>query len=313
MMKRMPALISRSRFAGITISISLLMFGSAAVHAQRKVLRVDPQSTDPAIEEVHGPHVALYDPQAASNHLLFVFFVGTNGKAEGSLKIDTAFAKMGYHAIGLDYEDKVVAASCAPSLDVDCFDNYRKAIVTGAPVSKSIQVSRTNSILNRLQKLLVYLDKQDPDGGWGEFVVDGQPVWSRMVLAGHSQGSGHAAYIAKMYEVGKVLMFSGPQDYLAKLGRSAPWQSLPSATPQSRYYAFLNLYDPFHEKYQVANCSVLMGESDPRTLMVTPGEAIHGDYRILVNTLREHPHGTTIQPEFENVWDYLGTVGGVEK
>jgi len=224
------------------------------------------------------------------------------------LKIDTAFAKLGYHAIALDYEDKVVAASCAPSPDIACFDNYREAIVTGAPVSERISVSRANSILNRLQKLLVYLAKQYPDGGWGEFVDDGQPVWNRIVVAGHSQGSGHAAYIAKMYKVDKVLMFSGPQDYLTDLNKPAPWQARPSATPQSRYYAFLNLYDPFNVHHQIANCMVLMGLSNPQTPMVEPGKAIHGHYQILINTINQQPHGTTIQPEFENVWDYLGTI-----
>jgi hypothetical protein len=298
----------RSYLAGITAALLVLASGSVVLHAQMKVLHVDPKETDSAIEAVHGPHLVLYDPQAASNHRLFVFFVGTGGKAEGSLKIDTAFAKLGYHTIGMDYEDKVLAASCAPSTDIACFDHYREAIVTGAPVSERINVSRADSILNRIQKLLVYLTKQDPDGGWGEFVADGQPVWSRIVVAGHSQGSGHAAYIGKMYKVDKVLMFSGPQDYLTGLDKPAPWQARSSATPQSRYYAFLNLYDPFNVHHQIANCMVLMGLSKPETPTVEPGKAIHGHYQILINTITQQPHGTTMQPEFENVWDYLATV-----
>ena len=299
----------RSRLTAIATALLLSLSASTTLHAQLKVLHVDPKDTDPTIETVQGPHLALYDPQAASNHRLFVFFVGTNGKAEGSLKIDTAFAKLGYHAIALDYEDKVVAASCAPSPDIACFDNYREAIVTGTPVSERINVSRANSILNRLQKLLVYLAKQYPDGGWGEFVADGQPVWTRIVVAGHSQGSGHAAYIGKMYKVDKVLMFSGPQDYLTELNKPAPWQARPSATPQSRYYAFLNLYDPFNVHHQIANCAVLMGLSNPQPPTIEPGAAIQGNYQILINTSHQQPHGSTIQPEFENVWDYLGTIG----
>jgi hypothetical protein len=303
--------MSRSKLVSRVVpGLLVLAVGSVALQAQMKVLHVDPRDTDPAIEAVHGPHLALYDPQAPSNHLLFVFFVGTGGRAEGSLKIDTAFAKLGYHAIGLDYEDKVMAASCAQSTDAACFDHYREAIVTGAPVSERIQVSPANSILNRMQKLLVYLAQHDPDEGWGEFVADGQPVWSRIVVAGHSQGSGHAAYIGKMYKVDKVLMFSGPQDYLTELGKPAPWQARPGATPPSRYYAFLNLYDPFDVHHQVANCMELMGLSKERTLLVAPGKAIHGDYQILINTISQQPHGTTIQPEFENVWDYMAMAGG---
>ena len=297
----------RSHLATITTALLLSLSASLTLHAQMKVLHIDPKDTDPTIETVQGPHLALYDPQATSNHRLFVFFVGTGGKAEGSLKLDTAFARLGYHAIALDYEDKVVAASCASSQDAACFDNYREAIVTGAPVSERITVSRPNSILNRLQKLLVYLAKQDPDGGWDEFVDNDQPIWNRIVVAGHSQGSGHAAYIAKMYKVDKVLMFSGPQDYLTSLDKPAPWQSRPSATPQSRYYAFLNLYDPFNVHHQIANCARLMGLSNPQPPTIEPGAPIHGNYQILINSSKQQPHGSTIQPEFENVWNYLGT------
>ncbi len=274
-----------------------------------KVLRVDPQQTDAAIEEVQGPHIALYDPQVASAHRLFLFVVGTGSKAESSLPIDSAFAKWGYHAISLDYEDKVPAVACAHGLDIACFDHYRDAIITGAAVSDKISVDRANSILNRLQKLLVYLVKQDPDGGWGEFVDNGQPVWSRIVVAGHSQGSGHAAYLGKMFKVDKVLMFSGPQDYLDDLDKPAPWQAGPSATPPSRFFAFLNVNDPFNVHHQIANCSVLMDLKKPETLMVEPGQVIEESYQILVNSETERAHGSTLLLKFENVWKYLATVG----
>jgi hypothetical protein len=296
------------RHAGLSGAFLIATLGNLAVNAQVRVLHVDPQQTDSSIEEVQGPHVALYDPQVASSHRLFVFLVGTNGKAEGSLAIDRAFAKWGYHAIGLDYEDKVVAVSCAHSADSACFDNYRNAIVTGAPVSDKIKIDSANSILNRLQKLLAYLVKQDPEGGWDEFVADGQPTWSSLVIAGHSQGSGHAAYIGKLYAVDRVLMFSGPQDYLDDLDKPAHWQARPSATPPSRFFAFLNLKDPFNEQHQIANCIVLMGLSKPDTAIVEPGEIIHGNPQILINNIdTKRPHGSTLLPDFENVWKYMST------
>lgn len=278
------------------------------LHAAVKVLRVDPHQTDPAIVTVHGPHIAVYDPQAASRHLLFLFLVGTRGKAAGSVKIDSAFARWGFHAISLDYEDNVIAVSCAHSLDSTAFGRYREAIVTGAPVSSKIKVDPANSILNRFQKLLVYLVKHDPDGGWGQFVANGQPIWSRIIVAGHSQGAGHAAYIGKMFRVDRVLMFSGPQDYMDDLHRPAPWQARKSATPPSRFFAFLNLQDPFNVHHQIANCMLLMEMSKPETLMVKPGKVIHGDYQILINNFptKKH-HGSTLFPQFENVWKYMAT------
>jgi hypothetical protein len=118
-------------FRSICLALMILLWGGACLHAQVKVLRVEPGQTDPAIETVHGPNIALYDPQATPRHRLFLFIVGTGGKADGSRKIDSVFAEWGYHAISLDYEDNVIAVSCAHSLDPTCFGRYRNAIVTG--------------------------------------------------------------------------------------------------------------------------------------------------------------------------------------
>jgi hypothetical protein len=271
------------------------------------VLRIDPHQVDPSVEQVHGPHVAVYDPQAVSSHRLLVFLVGTGEKAESSLAMDNAFAKWGYHAISLDYENSVLAVSCAHSPDSACFDHYRDAIVRGTPGSDKVHVDFANSILNRLQTLLRYLGKQDPGGGWGDFIENGQPAWSRIVVAGHSQGAGHAGYIGKLFAVDRVLMFSGPQDYLDDLEKPAPWQQLPSATSSSRFFAFLNRNDPFNVHHQIANCSVLMGLSNPQAPTVQPGDDIHGSYQILINEETRQPHGSTILPEFENVWKYMAT------
>ena len=300
------------RRAAIAVAFLLVTLGNGNLRAADKVIQVDPHETDEAIEQVHGPHLAVYDPQAVSVHRLFVFVPGTEARAEGGLEIDSAFARWGYHAVSLDYENNVVTVACAHSQDNGCFDRYRETIVTGAPGSEKISVNPANSILNRLQKLLAYLVKADPEGGWGEFDADGQPVWNRIVVAGHSQGSGHAAYIGKLFQVDRVLIFSGPQDYLDDLNEPAPWESEPSATPASRYFAFLNENDPYNVHHQIANCAVLMGLEKPETLMVQPGETIHGDDQILVNNLTERAHGSTLLPEFENVWRYMAGAGEAE-
>ncbi len=296
----------RFQVVGICTALMFLFLGNANLHAEVKVLRVDPHQTDSAIVTVHGPHIAVYDPQAAPRHCLFLFLVGTKSKATGSLPIDSAFAQWGYHAISLDYEDNVVAVSRAHSLDSTSFGRYREAIVTGDPVSATIQVNPANSILNRFQKLLVYLVKHDPGGGWDEFLANGHPVWSRIMVAGHSQGAGHAAYIGKLFRVDRVLMFSGPQDYMDDLHKPAPWLARKSATPPSRFFAFLNLEDPFNVHHQIANCVVLMNMSKPNSLRVKPGEVIRGDYHILINNFptKQH-HGSTLFPQFENVWEYM--------
>ena len=103
-------------------------------------------------------------------------------------------------------------------------------------------------------------------------------------------------------------MFSGPQDYLDDLHIPAPWQSRKSATPPTRYYAFLNLEDEFNVKHQIANCMKLMQISHPDTLLVKPGETIDSRSHILINNIHtKNHHGSTIFPVFENVWTYMVT------
>jgi hypothetical protein len=304
----MANLSKRIRICVLSVAFLLSLTGNINLHAEPKVLRIGPTQTDSAIEMVHGPHLAIYDSQVVSRHKLFLFLVGTRSKTTSSLDLDSVVAGWGYHVISLDYENNVITVSCAHSLDRTAFARYREEIMTGASVSEKVKVDPANSILNRFQKLLAYLVEHDPNGGWGEFVNNGGPVWDRIIVAGHSQGSGHAAYIGKLFKVDRVLMFSGPQDYMDDIHQPAPWLAREGATPSSRFFAFLNLKDPFNVDHQIANCMALMGMSKPDTLMVKPGEAIQGNHHILINDLpTKLHHNSTLFPEFENVWKYMLT------
>jgi hypothetical protein len=288
------------------LSIVLFFFLAVSVYAQVTVLRVEPGQTDPAIATVHGPHIAVYDPGVVSNHRLFFFIGGTGSNPSNSMAVYRTFAGWGYHVVTVDYENNLFTTALAYSHDPASFDHYRDAIITGVPVSDRIKVDKANSILNRFQKLLDYLAEQDPKGGWDEFLKHGKPAWDRIIVGGHSQGSGHAAYIGKMFHVDRVLIFSGPQDYLDDLHEPAPWLDEKSATPSSRFYAFLSQNDPFNIHHQEANCAMLMHLAGPKTVAVEPGEAIHGDYQILVNDApKKSAHGSTISTQYTNVWKYM--------
>ncbi len=88
----------------------------------------------------------------------------------------------------------------------------------------------------RLVKLLQYLDVQHPDEHWGDYLIGGEPNWSRIVISGHSQGAGMAAYIAKRKAVARVVLFSSPWDYVKSSRQPAPWLSETSATPPERWF-----------------------------------------------------------------------------
>ncbi|HEY1790434.1 MAG TPA: hypothetical protein VGJ73_19965 [Verrucomicrobiae bacterium] len=288
------------------VIVAIALFFCVTAYARVTVMRVEAEQTDPAIVTVHGPHIAVYDPGVVSNHRMFFFIDGTGSNPSNSMGIYRTFAGWGYHVVSIDYENNLITTALAHSLDPTAFDHYRDAIVTGAPVSDRIKVDAANSITNRFQKLLVYLAAHDSKGGWDEFVKDGKPAWDRVIVGGHSQGSGHAAYLGKLFDVDRVLIFSGPQDYLADLHEPAPWLGQESATPPSRFFAFLSQNDPFNVHHQETNCAVLMHLAGLKTVAVKPGEAIHGDYQIFVNDVpKKSAHGSTLSTQYTNVWEYM--------
>jgi pimeloyl-ACP methyl ester carboxylesterase len=276
------------------------------VSAQVKLLQVRPQMTDTGIAEIHGPHIALYDSTADARPELVFMIEGTGARALGCRKFDSCFARMGYHVISIDYPNDVITTVCSDSPDSACFDGFRQEIVFGTPVSGKVAVDSVNCIVNRLARLLGWLVEHDPQGGWGAYLEDGRPRWDRIVVAGHSQGAGHAAYLGKSYALAGVIMLSGPQDYLKVFNRVAPWQSQQGQTPASRQFAFLNLQDPFNYSFQVADVAAVTGFSAKDTTMVLAGEPVTGDRHIFVNDLdtKDH-HGSTMNEVFVPVWQYI--------
>ena len=271
-----------------------------------KVILIDPAQTGAGIQTVHSPHVAVYNTTVASTHKLFLMIVGTGGYATGTREMDSIIAGMGYRVISLDYKNNVITTVCNNSPDSACFDHFRQEIIFGTPVSDSVNVDVANSIINRFQKALAFLVMINPEGGWDEFIKNGQIQWNKIAVGGHSQGAGHAAYIGKRFSVDRVLIFSGPQDYRVAFNSPALWLSQKGITPASKYFAFLNRKDPFNVSRQLANCAKLMGMPAADSVFVQPGMPINTSKHILINDIKtNNPHGSTLLPEFKKVWEYM--------
>jgi pimeloyl-ACP methyl ester carboxylesterase len=105
--------------------------------------------------------------------------------------------------------------------------------VANAVVNNSV----AESINNRLTKVIQYQIEHSPGAGWESFLVDEHPAWGRIILSGVSQGAGMAAFIAKRERVARVVLFSGPWDYVEKPENLAPWIFESSETPKNLWYA----------------------------------------------------------------------------
>ncbi len=207
---------------------------------------ISPAQANPAVTTNLAAHfVVTPDPAIGARNRLFVMLPGTGAPPRIYRLIVRTGAAEGYHALGLTYpNDEAVGVLCAGNTDPDCSGKSRREIITGEDLSPVVSVDGPNSITGRLQSLLSYLDTTYPDEGWGQFLIAGQPNWSRITAAGHSQGAGHAGFLAKLHPMERIVMFSGPGDIGLNPFVPAPWLSLPNITPASRQYGFTHTTDP---------------------------------------------------------------------
>jgi hypothetical protein len=200
---------------------------------------IQPQLTDREIDQCLDPHYVAFDPSAPLRRGLFLFLCGSYGQPRRQQMIPQQAARLGYHAINLCYFNaSKVGDYCRQSMDRNCHGKVRSAIIFGGNQLDEVPVTRANSIENRLVKLLSYLHLKSPEQGWSDYLEGDSPKWESIVIAGHSQGGGHAAMIAKTRIVARVIMFDAPADISNVLQGQALWLSGRHATPADRYFGF---------------------------------------------------------------------------
>ena len=175
---------------------------------------------------------------------IMLLLPGTYGHPENGRSIGQIAAEQGYRVVGLMYADDVaVVTACANDASPVCMERVRTEIIRGSNESPHVTVNLDNSIDGRLVDLLRYLHQRFPGEGWDQFLdASGAARWDRIAVGGLSQGGGHAAFIGKLRQVPRVVMFGAPAD--GYNGQVAPWMQI-GATPANRYFGFHHARDPF--------------------------------------------------------------------
>jgi hypothetical protein len=205
---------------------------------------IRPSATNAHITRFDDDHIVwLAKDESKRIGQLMLLLAGTGGTPSNGTLIGATAAEQGYHVIGLMYPDDIAVQSVCPTdPDPGCMAAMRQEIITGGNSSPYVAVDFENSIDGRLTALLQYLIRQYPDENWQQFLDVDHPRWSNIAVGGLSQGGGHAAYIAKLRLVRRVVMFAAPADGID--GAPAPWMSI-GATPATHYYGFKHERDPF--------------------------------------------------------------------
>lgn len=229
-------------FAGFAV----LFFFTFGAHAKTTRLEIPPMLTNSGILQATSPHLALRDDDVPASGLLVITLGGTNSRTSDFQYVHEVALAEGHFVLGIDYPNNVISTTCRDAAPT-CFDQFRAEVATGVSGSEIVQVDAVNSIISRIQALMRFLSNRDER--WSHFMIDGGVDWNKVILMGHSQGSGHAAYLSKFVSLKRLVLFAGPQDSHSK--DVASWTHLPGKTAPERIYAFLHAKDFFDVKLQM--------------------------------------------------------------
>jgi hypothetical protein len=177
---------------------------------------------------------ASYDPNVPPRGELVIWLMGHN---------DELFRRIngyGQHAIQVHYANKWFGLLCQPEpSDSKARGNVRLEAATGQNFSDELELGEADGMMERARQFLLWLDAEDPDGGWGQFLDEEKNGlrWDKVVVAGASHGATTAARLAMYQEVARVVMLCGPRD------QDQDWQADESATPRERYFGFSHVLD----------------------------------------------------------------------
>lgn len=188
-------------------------------------------------------HYVVRNNQTHLNKLLL--FIGGSFSTPNNYNLfcDHA-ATIGLDVISLSYPNNVPAATLGASSNSLIFDTYRDEICFGNQVSNVVNVDILNSINTRTLNLLVYLNQEYPDQNWDQYLATTNTIaWDKVIVSGHSQGAGHACYLAKKNIVNRAVMLSGPNDYSTFFDAPANWLTVSGATSLDKHFSLLHIED----------------------------------------------------------------------
>lgn len=282
-----------------------------------------PGDTNSALTQWSEPHIVCAPGESNRRGELFIFLPGTGATPDYYTHLVDAAAEAGLHAIALRYPNDRSAniQICPRDPDDDCHELLRREITQGQGVSENVVVDAANSVEGRLQSALAHLTAQAPAEGWGDFLQGEAIRWDAVVIAGHSQGGGHAVYLAYQHRVHHAIAFAWAD---VRKGDLAPWLlEQASTTPPGSYYLFWHEGDRSVARYQPALMTALGLDAYGAPAVVDGNTPPYGDAHALIAT---HPapdgqlaHNTHVAdvalvfdpdgiPIYKAAWQYLLTL-----
>ncbi len=222
----------------------ILVFFNFHLSAQDSIYISPSSTTEIFINGNDSPHYIAINRTINQQNKLLLFFPGTGALTSEYTKFLNTAANLGMHAIGLSYENDISPEFlCLTTPDTTCHDRARNEIIFGWNQHSVVDVDVNNSIYYRTVKLLKYLDTAYPLDNWGQFLNSQDSIiWTKVRVAGHSQGGNHAGFISKLFAVDRCIIFSS-RDWMAYYQEPAKWVQRTGLTDSSAYFGFVHSLD----------------------------------------------------------------------
>ncbi len=238
-------------------------------------------------------------PTSNARGTLLIYLNGSGGSPRGAVispdtNVYATARAQGLHVLAVSYRsDDAVAQLCATSVGAardTCFLATRTSIVTGVAqpgAAAAVQsIALHEGVYARVGAALVALNVRDPEGRWNQFydASAGRDVaralrWSSIMVAGLSQGGGHAALLARLHPVQRAVMFSSPCDATA-LGEPSAWLTWSASawqTPSANLRGFGSSRDTLCTTHVAAwDAMALPAANRADDAVVCTGETGHG-------------------------------------
>ena len=228
---------------------------SVSASGQLVIKKVKPSDTDPLITTFNTDSNYVYlNASVIAKNILVIHLPGSYGEPKRSTLFGSLAADLGFHSIGLMYPNvPTVASFCTSSSDAYCYENVRREIIEGVDYSSSISIGANECILNRVKKLLKYLNTNFPTENWGQYLdFNNDIIYSKVIFSGHSQGGGHAALIGKYHPIRRAVCFSSPKDWSNYFNSPPLWLSSSGwLTSPSNIYCFNHTLDEHTRQLEI--------------------------------------------------------------
>lgn len=199
-------------------------------------------SLDSKASHALGKQFAYLDTRVAPKGKLVIYLHGADDYANcGNGALGTLVAGWGFHWFAPCYMATYGVENCGNDIE-----GCRLEALEGTDHHPFVNISRSDSIEQRIILGLKHLQELNPGGDWQYFLDGETPRWSDIVITGHSHGASSSGVVGVHRKVFRVVMLAGPYD------PGQAWLSQEPMTPRDRFFGFSHTGDSQHSGHLAA-------------------------------------------------------------